>query len=101
MNRVTGTARIEIYTPQDYAELIGHEFEHVVEQIEGVNLSTLAAEDSDQARRNVDGGFETARALKAGRRVEAEYSRAKDSNNTVGAPCSTRATADAAGGGRL
>jgi hypothetical protein len=101
IDRGTGTARIEIYTPQNIVELIGHEFEHVVEQIEGVNLATLAAEDSDQALRHADGGFETARALKAGRKVEVEYSRAKVSNYPAEAPCSIRAAADVAGGGRL
>src|SRR5262245_5405053 len=101
IDKGTGTARIEIYTPQNIVELIGHEFEHVVEQIEGVNLAALAAEDGDQALRHADGGFETARALKAGRKVEIEYSRAKASNYPADAPCSTRATADVAGGGRL
>jgi hypothetical protein len=34
IDRGMGTARIEIYTPQNIVELIGHEFEHVVEQSE-------------------------------------------------------------------
>ncbi len=94
-------AKVEIYAPQYYVRMIGREFEHILEQIEGVDLETLAAEDSDQARRHEDGAFETARALKAGRNVEAEYIRAKVSNDRAEAPCSTRTVADVTSGGRL
>jgi hypothetical protein len=73
----------------------------VLEQIEGVNLVTLAAEDGDQVCRHADGAFEIARALKAERKVQAEYIRAKISNDPSEAPCSARAMADVAGGGRL
>lgn len=77
INKRSGLATIQIFTSSDYVELIGHEFEHVLEQIEGVNLETLVAENSGQARRHADGAFETARALNAGLRVRAEYSHAK------------------------
>jgi hypothetical protein len=66
-----------------WVELIGHEFEHVLEQIEEVNLAALAAEKSGQAQRHDDGAFETARALDAGRRVKAEYRRAKSADDAA------------------
>ncbi len=77
VNRRTGMAKVEIFLPDDWVELIGHEFEHVLEQVEGVNLAALVAEKGGQAHRHADGAFETERALNAGRRVRAEYRHAK------------------------
>jgi hypothetical protein len=51
-------------------ELLAHELEHVLEQVEGIDLDALAEEG--EARRLSDGSFETARAVQAGRRVAAE-----------------------------
>ncbi len=79
VNKQSGLATIKIYMPNDFVELIGHEFEHVLEQIEGVNLARLVAENNGQAQSPESGVFETVRALKAGRKVKAEYSRAKSS----------------------
>jgi hypothetical protein len=101
MNRRSGIARIEIYILPNYVELIGHEFEHILEQLEGVNIPSLAAEDGDQARRHADGTFETSRALKAGRKVESEYIRAKSSNDQSDARCLTGTMTGVTGGGRL
>jgi hypothetical protein len=83
VNKQTGIAKVEIFLPDDWVELIGHEFEHVLEQIEEVNLAALVAEKSGQARRHDDGAFETARALNAGRRVKAEYRRAKSADDAA------------------
>jgi len=77
VNKRDGLVTIRIFTLSDYVELIGHEFEHVVEQIEGVDLNALVAERNGAARRHEDGGIETERALNAGRKIEAEYNRAK------------------------
>ena len=55
-----------------HVELIAHEFEHIVEQIEGVNLPALARSGSPAVRQGHDGSFETARAQHAGRTVSAE-----------------------------
>jgi hypothetical protein len=63
-------AEIEIRSAPDMAELLAHEFEHVLEQIEGIDLELLAA--GGEARRLADGAFETARAVRAGHRVAAE-----------------------------
>ncbi len=86
VNRRSGLARIEIYAPNDYVELIGHEFEHVLEQIEGLNLAALAEEKGGQTLRHADGAFETARALDAGRKVKAEYKSARSLDDLAVAP---------------
>jgi len=63
-------ALIELRSTDCLAELLGHEFEHVIEQVDGVNLAALASRG--EARRLEGGSFETQRAVVAGRRVEAE-----------------------------
>jgi len=63
-------AAIEIRNATDVAELLGHEFEHVIEQLDGVNLARL--EPAGEARRLDDGAFETRRAIAAGQRVLGE-----------------------------
>ena len=63
-------ALIEIRNTDSLAELLGHEFEHVIEQLDGVNLAALAARG--EARRLDSGSFETRRAVAAGLRVESE-----------------------------
>ena len=55
---------------RDVAELIAHEIEHVLEQLDGIDLGRHA--DSAAAWRDPDGAFETARALTIGRRVAQE-----------------------------
>ena len=64
------TADIEILSVLDLTELIAHEFEHVLEQLDGVNLHALA--HSGDARRLSDGAFETERAVAAGHQVAGE-----------------------------
>jgi len=64
----TGRLRAVVSIPVsvDFAELLAHEFEHVVEQIEGLNLRRLARSPESgvrEIRRNV---FETQRATDAG-----------------------------------
>lgn len=83
VNKPSGLATVEIYNPQAFVELIGHEFEHVLEQIEGVNLAALTEEKRDQAYRHADGAFETVRALDVGRKVRAEYNRPKRSESGI------------------
>jgi hypothetical protein len=54
------------------AELLGHEFEHIVEQIEGVNLSALADRRGTGVRRVDNNLFETDRAQKIGQIIASE-----------------------------
>lgn len=68
-------ARVSISLRTSPVEWIAHEIEHVVEQVEGLRLATLAVQ-----RRGVwlssDKTFETTRAIDAGRAVVAEMHRA-------------------------
>ena len=61
---------IEILEPSDFAELLGHELEHVIEHIDGVDLRALTRRG--EARRLADGAFETRRAVAAGQKVSGE-----------------------------
>jgi len=63
-------AEIEIANPAELTELLAHEFEHLIEQLDGVELESLSA--SGEARRLDDGAFETRRAVDVGRRVAGE-----------------------------
>ena len=63
-------AQIEIRSASDITELLGHEFEHLIEQLDGVDLSAMAR--GGQARRLTDGAFETERAIAAGQQVAGE-----------------------------
>ncbi len=63
-------AEIEIQSAPELTELIAHEFEHLIEQLDGVDLTALAREG--EARRLADGAFETDRAIAAGQQVAGE-----------------------------
>jgi hypothetical protein len=65
-------ATIEIPMPSEFHELIPHELEHVIEQIEGLNLPALAESDGRRVMDVGDGLYETARAQATGRKVAAE-----------------------------
>jgi hypothetical protein len=56
----------------DYPELLAHELEHVIEQIEGIDLAALARSGSIGVRQRPDGAFETVRAQNAGLAVSTE-----------------------------
>jgi hypothetical protein len=60
---------IEIPVTTRYAELIAHEFEHVLEAIEGIDLAALAKVRGSGVTQIANNVFETARARQAGRRV--------------------------------
>ncbi len=63
-------AEIEIRSAPELTELLAHEFEHLLEQLDGVDLKALAREG--MAHRLADGAFETARAVAAGQQVAGE-----------------------------
>ena len=67
-------ARILLPAGADFVELLAHELEHVVEQIEGVDLAALAR--TGDATRGSDGVFETVRARDAGRTAASEVEQA-------------------------
>jgi hypothetical protein len=66
-------AEVDLYVPLDPVEIVAHEFEHLVEQIEGADLHRLARTRGSGVIEVRRGEFETKRAIDAGRRVLAEY----------------------------
>lgn len=66
-------ATVEVFVDGDLVELIAHELEHVIEQLDGVDLVRL----SQQGLAGVETGsgerYETARAIATGKRVAREY----------------------------
>jgi hypothetical protein len=65
---------IELTACTNYFELLGHEFEHAAEQVEGLNLKILSTRRNSHVYRLNDGTYETDRAIEAGRRVARECS---------------------------
>jgi hypothetical protein len=75
VRRADGTleADVRIDALGDSVLLIAHEFEHILEQLDGVDLAAMAARtDTGVSERAADGQFETERAVAAGRRVAQE-----------------------------
>jgi hypothetical protein len=70
-------AAVTIQAGDDAVELIAHELEHVLEQLDDVDLRTLATVPSSRVHACECGEqtFETARAVRAGRTVAAELRR--------------------------
>ena len=69
--------RADVHLPptNGLIELVGHEFEHLIEQIEGLDLKRLARVKGSGVHEGEGQVFETDRAKAAGRVVEAEASR--------------------------
>ena len=61
-------------TMAEYAELFGHELEHVIEQIDGVDLQAIT-DAREGATRLAGGAYETARARRAGRLIAEQIER--------------------------
>jgi len=70
-------ALIAIPTADDQFELIAHELEHVIEQLDDIDLRTLAKVPSSGVQRceGREEAYETVRAIRAGRTVSAEVRR--------------------------
>jgi hypothetical protein len=68
--------RADVHLPPGrwLTELVAHEFEHLLEQIEGLNLRVLSRTRGSGVREIERELFETDRAIRAGRVVEAEAS---------------------------
>lgn len=60
---------VDVASGAGQAEWIGHEFEHVLEALEGEDLRALASRQARGVWPSVDGMIETARAFDAGRAV--------------------------------
>jgi hypothetical protein len=74
VNHRHGRIIAEVHLPpsSDHTELLAHELEHVIEQIEGLNLRKLSRVNGSGVREVDPGLFETDRAQMAGRVVMAE-----------------------------
>ena len=64
-------AEVTLRFAEDYLLLLAHEFEHILEQVEGVDLHGEAA--SGRAWRTSSGAWETRRAATAGIRARQEF----------------------------
>jgi hypothetical protein len=60
---------VEVAPGADQAEWIAHEFEHVLEMLDGNNLSRLVRQEKGGVWQSMDGMLETQRAIDAGRDV--------------------------------
>jgi hypothetical protein len=69
---------VEIMDHDNQEELIAHELEHVIEQLDGIDLHALASRPATGVHVCADGAFETTRAVKVGRAVAGEVRRAVD-----------------------
>ena len=71
------TAAVDIEPFQDTQELIAHEFEHIIEQLDGVNLAARAAlpHTGVSAFGHRNPTFETTRAQRMGLKVVSELQR--------------------------
>jgi hypothetical protein len=68
-------ARIKLPTPlrdEEYAESLAHELEHVLEQVEGLDLDAAAEGRRAGVARLADGVFESERARRVGRQAALE-----------------------------
>ena len=54
-------------------ELVAHEFEHALEQAEGLDLKTFAGVRCSRVKLRADGSYETERAKRAGGKVADEF----------------------------
>jgi hypothetical protein len=66
-------AVVEVNIDGDLVEMIAHEFEHVIEQLDGVDLVRLAQQGVDGVMSGSSDRYETARAVATGKRVAREY----------------------------
>jgi len=59
-------AMVSINPQGDFMELLAHELEHVIEQLDGIDLAAKASVAHSGVRSCVDGTFETSRAVRVG-----------------------------------
>ena len=68
-------ASVEINPYGDFMELLAHELEHIIEQLDGIDLAVKAAVARSGVRQCGDGTFETSRAVRVGTLVALEARR--------------------------
>lgn len=87
-------AAIEIPVSVDFAELLAHELEHVIEQIEGVNLRRLARHRDSGVWQVGPNVFETTRAIDAGVTAASEAFACSSPDGVCGMPVAVVAAKD-------
>jgi hypothetical protein len=70
-------ARVEINPYGDFTELLAHELEHIIEQLDGIDLAARSGVARSGVRQCADGTFETSRAVRVGTLVSLEARRAR------------------------
>ena len=65
-------ATVEISPGGDFVELLAHELEHIIEQLDGIDLAAMASVARSGVRTASDGVFETNRAVRVGTLVALE-----------------------------
>jgi hypothetical protein len=68
-----GVASVNLMPRADVVELIGHEMEHIIEQLDGVDLPRSAEHHLDGVEVFNGADYETARAVAVGRLVAREF----------------------------
>jgi hypothetical protein len=96
MRRFTAGALVAVVdmpvplTMGEYAELFGHELEHVIEQIDGVDLQAMT-DAHEGASRLADGAYETVRARRAGLLIAEQIERPRPGRpRATGDPATSR-----------
>ena len=84
MRRSAGIeADVQLGPSGDPVLLIAHEFEHILEQLDGVDLPSMATRVATGVRLVPESGhFETDRAIAAGRQVASEVRRGRARDGT-------------------
>jgi hypothetical protein len=70
-------AAVEINPLGDFTELLAHELEHIIEQLDGIDLQARASVARSGVWSCVDGTFETSRAVRVGTLVATEVRRGR------------------------
>lgn len=65
-------AAVQMRRGAEPTELIAHELEHIIEQLDGVDLEALALQPSSGVHRTAGSGYDTLRAIRVGERVAQE-----------------------------
>jgi hypothetical protein len=71
-------ANVSLFLDRDLVELIAHEFEHIIEQIDGVDLLRYSKQGLTGVMPGSSEHYETSRAIAVGRRVAAEYATSRE-----------------------
>ena len=84
------TASTLLLFPGNPVELLGHEFEHIVEYIEGFWTGAESDQNAAIVARLTEAGYETERAIRAGHQVLSEFQRFSSARARTSESCVSR-----------